>query len=337
MITDRVSPTHTQDQDIQFYQKQALHYRRRRIEKAIYQHFRWVPYTYQVIRQVRPKLIHAHFGKAGEGCLWSARWLHVPLIVNFYGIETNRQIHDPVWLGRYRRLYAQANAFICSSNAMKEAMVVSGCPSEKITIIRCGVDTDFFCGDVTPWQRGQPLRLLSIARWHPDKGLRYLLEACRLLNMNGMNNWQLDLIGFGPLEMELKRQAEESGIQEQVHFLGPKSPTEVRAALHRAHLMILPSLKETQGVALQEAQATRTPVIASNIGGIPEGVLDGESGFLIDPQSPQAIMEKINMFLEQPNLFAKMGHAGRRYVTTHFSRQKEYRQLSELYRRVIDS
>ena len=333
VITGLVRPEHQSCQEIAFYQESTFHAFKHtdKNQKTAVAGAYCSLYAHQVIEQVRPQLIHAHFGRAGESCLSSAKFFNIPLVVNFYGVETNHRVHDPEWRRRYQRVYANADAFVCSSQLMKEIMVESGCSSEKITVIRCGVDTTFFSGDVTPWQIGQRLRMLSIARLHPDKGLTYLLEACRLLNLSGFKNWELKIIGYGKAEAELKQQAKENALQNQVHFLGRQSHQAVRDALRDAHLKILPSIKETQGVALQEAQATRTPVMASHTGGIPEGVLDGESGFLFEPHSPPAIVEKIQRFLENPTWFVKMGNAGRQYVKTRFSRQAEYKQLSELY------
>jgi colanic acid/amylovoran biosynthesis glycosyltransferase len=336
VITHQVAPEYRGCEEIRFYELNSLHPLRRRVELAIDYRIHWYPFYFQVIQKLRPQVIHAHFSGAGEACLWTAKWLRIPLIINFYGIETKYHVHDPRWIPRYKRMYAGANAFICSSDVMKNDMVSSGCPSEKIAVIRCGVDTDFFCGEPTPWESGQTLRLLSIARLHPEKGLNFLLEACQLLDASGFRNWQLNIIGIGPGESELKQQAIDHGIRDRVNFLGRRSWQEIVAELRQSHLMILPSLKETQGVVLQEAQATRTPVIASNTGGIPEGVLNGETGFLIEPGSPGAITEKVKIFAESPELLLKMGKAGRQFVQEQFSRQVEYQRLEDVYRRMID-
>ena len=337
VITDSVYPAYKQSQEIAFYQGVTVYDFDDPDDPVVYGDSYTSLHAYQVIHQVRPQIVHIHFGRAGVGCLSVAKWFNIPAVINFYGVETNRDIYESDWLRRYRILYADADAFICSSEVMKERMVKSGCLGEKITVVRCGVDTDFFCGEVTLWTPGQPLQMLSIARLHPDKGLTYLLDACRSLNLSGFRNWQLKIIGHGKAEAELKQQAKDHGLQNQVHFLRRQPHRAVRDALRDAHLKILPSVRETQGLALQEAQATRTPVIASHTGGIPKGVLDGESGFLFKPQSPPAIVEKIKRFLENPPLFVKMGNAARRYVVAHFSRQEEYRQLSMLYKKIIKS
>ena len=288
-------------------------------------------YCQQVIAQVHPQLIHAHFARVGERCLSIARSLSIPLVINFYGVETNRDIYDPRWTERLKKIYTEADALICSSRQMKCIMQENGCSGDKIRPIPCGIDTNFFCGAVTPWEPGQTLNLISIARLHPDKGLTYLLDACELLNRSGFTDWQLTIIGHGQSEAALQQQSRDNGLQDQVSFLQHQSPFQVRDRLRSAHLKILPSLKEAQGIALLEAQAMSTPVIASNVGGISEGLLDGKTGFLCDPRSPQALLEKIQLVLEAPSLLEVMGHAGHLHVEKLFSRDKEYQELASLY------
>jgi colanic acid/amylovoran biosynthesis glycosyltransferase len=335
VITHHVTPQYANTKEIQFFALDTLNRFRRRIELGIGNHWHWYPYYYQVIRRVRPQIIHAHFSGAGEACLWISQRLGIPLVINFYGIETKYHLHDPFWIPRYKKMFVEAEWFVCSSREMQSIMLDKGCPATKISVIPVSVDIDLFNGEPTPWNKNQTLRLLSIARLHPEKGLNYLLSACRLLDEMGLTNWALRIIGIGTQESELKRQARECGIQSKVFFLGRKSPDEIVAELRRSHLMILPSLAESQGLALQEAQATCTPVIATNIGGIPEGVKHNETGFLVDPQSPQAIFQALERFVEQPELFDVMGRAGRALVQEHFSRQKEYQELAQLYRNLI--
>lgn len=335
VITHLVAPQFADATEIQFFALESLNPFRHRLEQGIGNHWHWYPYYYQVIHRVRPQIIHAHFSGAGEACLDIAKRLDIPLLINFYGIETKYHLHDPFWIPRYKKMFARARWFTCLNNRMKDTMVAAGCPADKIVPIPLGVDTDFFRGEPTRWNQAEPLHLLSIARLHPEKGLNYLLEACHILDASGFTTWDLRIIGIGPKEAELKQQAAECGIERKAHFLGRQSPGQVVAELQGSHLMILPSLAESQGVASQEAQATGTPVIASNVGGIPGGLIDGQTGFLVEPASPEAIASKIKTFAEHPNLIVEMGLAGRQFVLENFSRKSEYAQLGGLYTRMI--
>jgi colanic acid/amylovoran biosynthesis glycosyltransferase len=335
VMTDQVTAPYEGAKEIKVYKLAALNPLLQRIILAIGYRFHWNAYYFEILRRLRPQLIHAHFSGAGEDCLLSARILNIPLVVNFYGIETNYHIQDSVWIARYQRIYDNSDGLICSSNHMKAEMIKSGCPEKKIHVVRCGVDTDFFTGEVTKWKRGEPLLILSIARLHPEKGLANLLLACSLLKEHGFANWQLSMVGNGPLESQLRKQVISLGIEEQVIFLGNKTPTGTLNALRNAHLLILPSLKETQGIVLQEAQASCTPVIASNTGGIPEGVVDGSTGLLVAPGSPESIALAIDTFVNNPNLLITMGKAGRRFVEEKFSRRAEHEQLSDIYQSYV--
>ncbi len=218
---------------------------------------------------------------------------------------------------------------------MKQDMVASACPIEKIHVVRCSVDRDFFWGKQRDWSPEKMLKLVSVARLHQEKGLNFLLAACSLLMKLGFTNWELRIIGIGPEQANLSRQAKETGMDLKIVFCGSMPPAGVANELRNAHLFILPSLKETQGVALQEAQATGLPVIASNTGGIPEGVLDGVTGVLIPPGSAQSIVEALMVFIENPQYISEMGMAGQRYVREMFSQENEYAQLAKIYEDLI--
>jgi colanic acid/amylovoran biosynthesis glycosyltransferase len=305
----------------------------RRVDAGLQNRLHWSFYFYYLLKIIRPEVIHAHFSGAGEVCAWSAIKLSIPLIVNFYGIEVNYHIHDPYWLPRYQRLYQHASAFICSSDYMRREMIASGCLEEKIHVIRCGIDLELFSGDPVAWDAGSVLRLLCIARLHKEKGINYLLDACSMLNESGFRNWTLDIVGWGDEDAFLRKQILLNGLEKQVRLLGALPPSSVVEALRRAHLMVLPSLKESQGVALQEAQATCTPVITTSVDGIPEGVLDGKTGILVEPSNSIEIFRAINIFIRNPSLLLSMGKLGRRFVENKFSRSAEYYELAEVYRK----
>lgn len=335
VLAHTVTPEYESLANLNFYRLDRSSHLRQRIENALAYRFFTYPYYYQVLRSDRPDLIHAHASGAGEAMIWPAQHLHIPLIVNFYGIETKQHIHDPQWLPRYRRLYRLVTAFICSSDYMKAGMIASGCPPRKITVIRCGIDTELFSGEPLAWQPDQTLRLLSIARLHPEKGLDILLHACAMLNEAGFRNWQLEIAGVGTSEVALRQQARELGLDTQVKFLGALPQNQIVGLLRVAHIMVLPSRQESQGVALQEAQATCTPVIASRVEGIPEGVVDGETGLLVEPENPVALFNAILSLIKHPDMLIQMGRAGRQFVCSTFSRQVEYQELCQAYEALL--
>jgi colanic acid/amylovoran biosynthesis glycosyltransferase len=321
--------------EVCYHPLHSLNRFRRRLDLAVGYRFGFYPYYFQTIRRIKPDVIHAHFSGAGMSVLWPALRLGVPLVINFYGIETKYQIHEKAWQPFYHRLARSKALFVCSSDAMKRDMVAFGFRPERIEVVRCGIDTQLFDGPLKEYRAGEPFRILTVARLHVEKGLQYLLEACQLLVQSHFPSWRLRIVGNGPLREDLMMRCRSLGIEKFVTFVGEKTSAEVVEEMQAAHLFILPSLKETQGVVLQEAQATRTPVIATNVGGIPEGVVDNVTGFLVEPCSPRKIRDKIHLFVQRPGLLKAMGEEGRKFVVAKFNRSDEYALLAQVYERAI--
>ena len=126
-----------------------------------------------------------------------------------------------------------------------------------------------------------------------------------------------------------------------VKFLGAVEQNEVLNLYQKAHIFILPSVtasngdREGQALVLQEAQATGLPVVSTLHNGIPEGVLDGKSGFLVPERDVNALAERLNYLIEHPELWPKMGFAGRKFVEEKYDIKKLTQQLVEIYQNLI--
>jgi colanic acid/amylovoran biosynthesis glycosyltransferase len=118
---------------------------------------------------------------------------------------------------------------------------------------------------------------------------------------------------------------------------GARDESFVQQKMAEAHLFILPSITAANGdqegtpVSLMEAQAAGLPVISTLHSGIPEVVLDGETGFLIPERDVELLSEKIMQLIEEPSLWGKMGHEGRKHMEQHYDIKKLNRQLEDLY------
>lgn len=336
LLTRNLIPNSADESQLLLFAINRLGWLNSRLDNHCLRTFHISPYFFYALHKVRPQLIHAHFANAIQPVVWAAKSLHIPLLANFYGYETKKLIHNP---GRRQDLLdmcSKVDQITCVSQAMVDDLLSYGFPENKITLIRNGINTEFFAGEPRSWISGTPLRLLNIARLHPEKGQVFLFDALKQLNQSGFTNWTLRIIGSGDLEAELKLYVQQAGLHSQVQFLGTRSPQQVADELRKAHIMVLPSLQETQGIVLQEAQACCTPVLSTQTGGIPEGVLDGQSGFLVPPGSGDALFQALLKFIQDPNLVPKMGAAGRNFIVDNFSRREEYRQLADLYHKMID-
>jgi glycosyltransferase involved in cell wall biosynthesis len=175
------------------------------------------------------------------------------------------------------------------------------------------------------------LILLNIGRLDIPKGQKHLLEAMPAL----IARWpqiKLVIVGDGFLGPELKYQAKQLGIQDHVIFAGFRK--EVASILALAHLYIHPSLWEGLPFALLEAMMLGVPVIAGNVGGIPEVVTHGETGLLVEPGNSRALAEIITLALQDHSLCARLAQAGQQRVREKFTVKTMVEQTEAVYKKV---
>ena len=180
-----------------------------------------------------------------------------------------------------------------------------------------------------------PPLIVAIGRLIVKKGFANLIRACALLVERG-RLFQCEIFGEGPLENQLLGQIEESGLKELVQLPGPKPQHQLRERLAAANVFALPSVPEAEGgmdnlpTVIMEAMATGLPVISTRIGGIPEMVIDNETGFLVRPDDPVALADAIEKVINDRSLGQKVGQAGHGRAQTLFSIEKNVRDLCAL-------
>ncbi|HUO85873.1 MAG TPA: glycosyltransferase, partial [Thermoanaerobaculia bacterium] len=192
----------------------------------------------------------------------------------------------------------------------------------KLVVVHVGVE----CGGedriATPEEADEPL-VLCVAALKEYKGIAVLIEACRLLRESGAR-FRCEVIGSGPLEPELAAQIEAAGLAGLVHLVGSMRQDQVARRMSAASIVVQPSVVAADGqmegipVASMEALAAGRPLVASRLSGIPELVVDGETGLLVPPGDPGALAAAIRRLLADPLLAARLGEAGRRRVAHDF-------------------
>ena len=128
---------------------------------------------------------------------------------------------------------------------------------------------------------------------------------------------------------------QELGLQDSVRLVGARAGDQVISLMGQAHIFVLPSTRESLGVVTVEAQATGLPVTCTSVGGIPETLADGKSGFLVPARDPEALAERISYLIEHPERWPEMGRAGRSYVEEHHDIRKLNEQLVSIYESVL--
>lgn len=206
--------------------------------------------------------------------------------------------------------------------------------ADKVSVIHCGVDLDVFQPRAERPQ-GNPLVIVCVASLQDYKGHRYLIDACANLKASG-RTFQCLLIGDGELRPEIEAQIAQHGLQNEVKLLGHQPRDRVSTIIAKADVMVLPSVTTANGkregipVALMEALATELPVVATSISGIPELIVDGETGMLVPERNADALAKALGRLCDDPTLGRKFGPAGRERVMREFNLRENAASLYAL-------
>lgn len=172
----------------------------------------------------------------------------------------------------------------------------------------------------------------TVGRLVPVKGHTYLIKAIQKV-VNVIPEAKFLFVGDGELKSELLEEIKSLGLQENVFLLGARR--DIATTLSCINIFLLPSINEGFGMVLIEAMAAKKPVIATNVGGIPEVVIDGKTGLLVPPKDPEAFSSAIIKLYNNPELSNRMGLAGYRRAKNVFSIEVTVRELGNLYSELI--
>jgi colanic acid/amylovoran biosynthesis glycosyltransferase len=283
-------------------------------------------------------VMHCHFGHVALDYLQAAELRpSVPLVVSFHGFDANvfprgRPPHV------YGPLFARASIITVNSRFLRARLVELGAPEHKLSLLPMAVDVRN--APLVPRRRqpGEPLRIMTVGRLIEAKGTAVGLRAVAHLRKRGIDV-EYSVFGGGPLEGELRALAVDLGIFEHVHFRGPRPNQLLSAAYTKHHVFVLPSVvsaegdQETQGLVVQEAQATGMPVVVSDIGGIREGIDEPGSGVSFRAGDPLALSSAVERLLDRENEWPAMGEAGRALVEARYSCAVHGDELLRIYER----
>ncbi len=180
-----------------------------------------------------------------------------------------------------------------------------------------------------------PPLIIAVGRLIPKKGFSDLIRACSYLAARG-KSFQCEIIGEGPLEGELRAQIEEVRLKDRVLLPGAKPQHQLRQRLAKANLFVLPSVIDADGgmdnlpTVIMEAMATGLPVVSTNLGGIPEMVIENETGFLVQPGDAVAMADAIETVINDCSSAARLGHSGHERARALFSIEGNVRELCAL-------
>jgi colanic acid/amylovoran biosynthesis glycosyltransferase len=243
--------------------------------------------------------------------------------------------------GMYAKLFETADVVTVNSEFTCTQVQNLGCPPAKLRKMPEGLNPDDFSFHERTTQPGEPIRIVTVARLVKKKGHEFSLRAFAKVREKHPKV-HYDLIGDGPLRSNLENLVDQLGLRDDVTFCGACDNVEVRRRMADSHIFVLASVsgdgdQEGQGLVLQEAQAAGLPVLATLHGPFPEGILPGQSGYLVPERDAEALAERLSYLVEHPQIWPEMGRQGRAFVAQGFDIRKLNRQLVDLYEEMIDA
>lgn len=301
----------------------------------------------EVIRRVRPQILHTHTAKAGAVGRFAALLAgdaRPPVVVHTFHGHVLRGYFDPAQTAVFREierfLARSSTRLIAVGPEVRDDLVELGvAPPEKFSVIRLGIDLEHRTGEgggaelrtlfgipASRFVVGWVGRMTGIKRV-PD----VLLTFRRVLDL-GVDA-TLVLVGDGPERMQLEEQARQLRIQERTLFVGYQR--DVAPYLDLFDALLLPSGNEGTPVSAIESLASRTPVVATRVGGVPDVVRDGIDGFLADVGDIDGLAGALETLAGDAELRRRFGEAGREHVVPRYRVSRLVDDIDELYKELL--
>jgi glycosyltransferase involved in cell wall biosynthesis len=295
--------------------------------------FIWLRRLGHLVYEEKVDLIHAHeFTMNTYGCIASVM-AKIPMVAtvhgrNYYTEKLRRRLAY--------RFVSRRSSMIAVSKGIKLFLIErAGIKEERVTVIYNGIDAKVYqqCKDPDRVRKefginGRGPVIGTLGNLYPVKGHTYLLRAAREV-VRFFPKATFLIAGRGALLDHLQEEAAKLNIQQNVKFLGFRE--DIPQLLQVMDLFVLPSLSEGLPVSLLEAMAAGKPVIATQVGGNPEVVIEAETGFLVPAGDPVSLSERIISLLRNPNLAERMGEAGRSRVEKDFGLNAMLEKYQQIY------
>jgi colanic acid/amylovoran biosynthesis glycosyltransferase len=279
-------------------------------------------------------VVHAHFGPVGGSFRFVRELWRAPLVVSFHGYDFTT-LPRKQGTGIYQKLFETADAVTVNSEFTRGRLAALGCPEAKLHLLPVGVDLAAFPFAERRRQSDEPVRLLTVARLVEIKGHEFVLRAlARVRTLHPEIRY--DLVGDGPLGKTLAALVLELGLQDIVTLHGARDSVFVAELMMESHLAVLGSVgiegdAEGQGLFLQEAQACGLPVVATRHGAFPEGMVPGQSGFLVPERDVDELARQLASLIAHPEAWPEMGRCGRAFIEQRYDIRRLNESLVELY------
>jgi glycosyltransferase involved in cell wall biosynthesis len=293
------------------------------------------------LKGIEADLVHTQLEAANILGNISAKLLRLPSVCTIHVIpslevKTKTKLHQRVEWFVLRHFCDRVISV--SEEARQYYKQFSGSSPEQVTTIHNGIDLSAFVDMGYPIVRGTVRAeleipqgakvLVTVAVLRSLKGIQFMIRALPAVLASHPNTYYV-IVGSGPHLGDLIEEAIKTGVSERVIFAGMRK--DVPRLLAASDIFVLPTLTEALPTVLAEAMAAKLPIIASRVGGVPEMILDGKNGLLVEPENPDGLSSACIRLLKNPDERAAMGAAGWKTVNQRFNIERQVDHLQEVY------
>jgi glycosyltransferase involved in cell wall biosynthesis len=288
-----------------------------------------------IIRKFRPDIIHIHSRRGAD-----TLGLFAASLVGIGKIIVSRRVDDPLpsnWLTRWR-YKTWPDHVIAVSKGIKRALVEAGIPEDDISQVYSSINFEDYQVNA---DKAAIKRDLGISAAHvvavigqliPRKGHRFLLRAAPQI-LSAVPDTAFLFLGEGKEHENLVRLTKKLGLEEKVVFAGYRD--DVGEILNCVDVLVHPATMEGFANVAMQAMAAEIPVVSSAVGGMPESVLDGQTGLLVEPGKPDQIAHAVLRLLQDADYRKKLGRQGRQFVEREFTIENMVRRTLAIYEKQL--
>ncbi len=297
----------------------------------------WYLYLKNIIKAENPDIVNAHAPVPFLADLAAKATDKEKFVLTYHDgsmIKTHSLFNFPIYIYEkfiLKNTLKKAKTIICCSDFVRKDFLINY--KNKSITINPGVDS--VSTQDAAKSKLNILFVASLTKSQSHKGLDKLLRAIVLIK-NKVNDCKLTVVGKGDALSDYVKTAKELGIQRNVLFKGAVYGNDLKKLFRKSDLFVLPTSKESFGMVIIEAMSQGTPVVASNIGGIPRIIKNGKEGLLIDPNDETELSDAVVRILKDRRLAKLLGKNGIKKVRTHYLWSHKITDTHNLFRKILN-
>jgi glycosyltransferase involved in cell wall biosynthesis len=287
------------------------------------------------IAEIKPDILHAHY--ATSYGLFGALSGFKPYILSVWGSDVY-DFPKGSFIKKKMLQYNLSKADVILSTSKVMAQETKKYIDRDIEITPFGVDINLFAPSLDKFSKDKEKVIVgTVKTLEPKYGIEYLIRAFSIVRKSHENLY-LEIAGEGSQKEYLLNLCDELKISPYVKFLGFLNQGTVVEAFNRFDLAVFPSILDSEsfGVAAVEAQACGTPVIVSNVGGLPEATSPDVSSLLVEPKDVNGIAIAMERLVSDPDLRIKMGRNGRKFVIDNYNVEDNFNKVDRIYKSILE-